>query len=215
MIETSEKEGKNPLNKKARNPTPPEIVEQEHGRYMIKAGLLQDTIMARAFPKPPSKFRHLVAEGSGETTDDAIEHLIAKLEQMRSDRRALRRLDPDLAGGVPTSEEYADALRSLSPGPKLLGILHDHALFGRRGTHLDQLAQTNEYPSAQDVLNSYEKLGRDILEVIEPDETAKSGLPFIVANPEGIDPHENGLRSLQPELQQAVLRLLGSERRPE
>lgn len=180
---------------------------------MIKAGLLQNTIVARAFPKPPSKFRHLVAEASGETTEDAIEHLIGKLEELRSERRSLRRSDPDLASGVPTAEEYADALRSLSPGPKLLGILHDHARFGRRGGQLEELAKAGDFSSVQELLNAYEKLGRDIFDIIEPDETLKTGLAVVMPNSETAGSQAHVLRSLQPELQEAVLRLLGTDRR--
>lgn len=203
------------MNKKAGKSTSPEIVEQAHGRYMIKAGLLQNTIVARAFPKPPSRFRHLVAEASGETTEEAIKHLIGKLEQLRSERRSLRRSDPDLASGVPTAEEYADALRSLSPAPKLLGILHDHARFGRRGTQLEELAKAGDFLSTQDLLNAYEKLGRDILDIIEPDEMLRTGLPVVMPSSADGGTQANALRSLQPELQEVVLHLLGPERRPE
>lgn len=200
------------MKKNAGKTTSPEIVEQEHGRYLIKAGLLHNTIVARAFPKPPSRFRHLVAEASGDTIDEAIERLIGKLEELLSERRSLRRADSDLAGGVPTAEEYADALRSLSPESKLLGILHDHALCGRRGLQLAELAKAGEYIYGQDVLNAYDKLGRDILNVIEPDEVVTTGLPVIMSGPEDRDQQANSPQSLQPELQEAVLRLLGSER---
>ncbi|GGD42145.1 hypothetical protein [Sinisalibacter lacisalsi] len=192
---------------------PPEIVELEHGRYMIKAGFLQNTIVARAFPKPPSKFRHLVAEASGKTTADAIERLIEKLEALRSERRVLRRADPALEPGVPTTEEYADALRSLSPGPKLLGVLHDHALSRRRGMQLADLAKAGDYSSVQDLLNAYEKLGADILKMIEPDEVLKSGLPVVMHLPEHDGLPSTDLAALQPELQDAILHLLGAERR--
>lgn len=64
------------------------------------------------------------------------------------------------------------------------------------------------------MLNAYEKLGRDILEVIEPDEGVKTGLPLIISDPENDGLQSNSPRALQPELEDAVLRLLGSERRP-
>lgn len=203
------------LKKKAKKAKPPVIVVQEHGRYLIKAGLLQNAVVARAFPKPPSKFRHLVAEASGETTEDAIERLIGKLEKLRSERRSLRRQDREIASGVPTAEEYADALRSLSPGPKLLGVLHDHALSGRRGMQLADLAKAGEFMSVKDLINAYEKLGRDFLTVIEPDEVLKTGLPVVMHGSGDGGRQANGAESLQPELQDAVLRLLGSERRTE
>lgn len=179
---------------------------------MIKAGVLQNTIVARAFPKPPSKFRHLIAEETGETAEDAIERLIGKLEELRLNRRSLRRADPALAMGVPTTDEYADALRNLSPGPKLLGVLHDHALFRRRKTPLANLLKENEFSSVQELLKAYEKLGTDMLKVIEPDEIIESGLSIVMPVPIAADPMSNEMGTLQPELQDAVLLLLGSER---
>lgn len=203
------------LKRNTRKAQPPQILEREYGRYLIKAGILNNAVVARAFPKPPSKFRHLIAEASGDTPEDAIERLIAELEKLRSDRRSLRRVDPALAMGVPTPDEYADALRSLSPSPRLLGILHDHALSRRRGRYLADLARENEYSSVQDVLTAYEKLGTDILKVIEPDDVVKSGLSIIMPFEAGADPTVNNVGTLQPELQDAVLDLLGSERRSE
>lgn len=201
-----------PLRKVMRQYEPPQIVEREHGRYLIKAGFLQNKTVARAFPKPPSKFRHLVAEASGDTPEDAIERLIGKLEQLRSDRRSLRRADPALAMGVPTSDEYADALRSLSPGPKLLGVLHDHALSRRLGRNLADLVKNTEFSSAQELLNAYEKLGTDILKAIEPDEVIDCGLSLILPHCVDANSPSNDVATLQPELQDAILHLLGSTR---
>lgn len=200
------------MGKTARKAQPPQIVEREHDRYMIKAGLLQNVVVARAFPKPPSKFRHLVAEASGKTPDDAIERLIAKLESLRSERRSNRRDDPSIPCGVPTPDEYADALRSLSPGPKLLGVLHDHALSRRRGIRLAELAKDADYASAGDLLAAYDKLGRDLLKVIEPDEARDTGLAVVMCGIEGDGLPPSDLGALQPELQDAVLRLLGVAR---
>lgn len=200
------------VGKISRKAQPPEIVEREYGRYMIKAGLLQNTIVARAFPKPPSKFRHLVAEAFGKTADDAIEQLIKTLEALRSERRSLRRDDPFLASGVPTSDEYADALRSLSPGPKLLRVLHDHALSRRRGLRMADLATAGEFATVQDLLSAYQRLGTDILRVVEPDEGPDVGLQIVMCGINGDGSLPNDIGALQPELQDAVLRLLGSDR---
>lgn len=201
------------LTKKTKKVQPPQIIEQEHGRYLIKAGVLNDTILARAFPKPPSKFRHLVAEASGGTPKEAIEKLIGKLEDLRLDRRALRRADPALPMGVPTTDEYADALRSLSPGPKLLGVLHDHALSRRRGRDLAELGKENEFSSVHDLIKAYEKLGSDILNVIEPDEVVEFGLFIVLPMPADVGTPSNNIGTLQPELQDAVLHLLGPKQR--
>lgn len=198
---------------KTKKAVAPQIVEREYGRYLIKAGLLQNTVVARAFPKPPSKFRHLVAEETGENVEDAVARLIAKLEALRSERRSLRRTDPAIASGVPTTEEYADALRSLSPGPKVLGVLHDHALARRLGMQLAELVKSAEFTSEKDLLSAYEKLGAEIARVIEPDENLDNCLPIILAMADDKGQIPEGAVSLQPELQDALLRLLGAERR--
>lgn len=203
------------MQKNAKKAKPPEIVEREHDRYLIKAGLLQNTIVARAFPKPPSKFRHLVAEASGKTADDAIEQLIKKLDALRSERRSLRRMHPSLSTGVPTTDEYADALRSLSPGPKILRVLHDHALSRRRGMQLTELAKAADFASAPDLLTAYEKLGKDIFNVIEPEETVDTGLPLVMHVHGDNDVQSDDVGALQPELQDALLHLLGSNRPPD
>ncbi|MFN3664108.1 hypothetical protein [Yoonia sp.] len=192
----------------------PAVVEHEHGRYLIKAGQLKDTIVARAFPKPPSKFRHLVAEETGKSTDDAIARLIDKLDGLRADRRTSRRTDPSLATGIPTSEEYADALRSYTTGPKLLGILHDHALLRQRGMVLSELAKAGEFATSQDLLNAYEKLGSDIYKLIEPEGTLTAALPVVVQLPDNGVLDASDVVILQPELQDALLQLLGTNRRP-
>lgn len=190
-----------------------DILHHEHDRYVIKAGVLQDKFVARAFPKPPSKFRHLVAEASGKSTEDAIERLIEKLETLRQEHRALRRVDQAMATGVPTTEEYADALRTLSPGPKLMGTLHDHALARRRGINLGELSKAGGFSSAKDLINAYEKLGMEIFKVVEPDETLDKGLSAVM-NVTGEDAvPSTTVGTLQPELQDALLHLLGVERR--
>ena len=197
----------------AKKAKPPAIIEQEHGRYMIKAGRLKETIVARAFPKPPSKFRYLVAEETGKSTDDAIARLIVKLDGLRIKRRSLRRFDPSLAAGIPTFEEYADAVRSLSPGPKVLGMLHDHALLRQRGMMLADLVKTGEFAAPQDLLNAYEKLGVEIYKLIEPDEAVTAGLPVVMQMPADGVLNARDTAILQPELQDALLQLLGTERR--
>lgn len=192
--------------------TSPRIVEREHGRYLIKAGILQDTFLARAFPKPPSRFRHLVAEASGASVDEAIDKLINKLNAQRIERRAQRRVDPGLPSGVPTSEEYTDALRRVSPSGKMLHMLHDHALSRRRGLPLPELLKSGDFQSQRDVLNAYGKLGLKIASEIEPDDMPKDGLPVVLTL--GLDEERlnNEVVTLQPELQEAVLHLLGDNR---
>lgn len=179
---------------------------------MIKAGQLQNFIVARAFPKPPSKFRHLVAEETGKSADEGIARLIDKLDALRTQRRAIRRRDPSLAAGVPTSEEYADALRSLSPGPKMLTILHDRAILSARGMEVRELAKTGEFASPKDLPSAYEKLGMQLFNEIEPSENLKAGLNIVLHVPEDRTLEDNDFAVLQPELRDAVMQLTGSDR---
>lgn len=197
---------------KKKSVKPPRIVEQEHGRYLIKAGVLHDTFLARAFPKPPSMFRHLVAEASGASIDEAIDRLKGKLDGLRAQRRSKRRVDAALPSGVPTSEEYADALRSVSPAVRMLHVLHDHALSRRRGLLLTELVKVGEFSSQQDLLQAYAKLGQRIASEIEPDEEPHSGLPFVVVLSDENERLTDKIAILQPELQDAVLHLLGENR---
>lgn len=197
---------------KKKSVKPPRIVEQEYGRYLIKAGVLHDTFLARAFPKPPSKFRHLVAEATGASIDQAIDRLKSELDALGENRRSKRRIDAALPSGVPTSEEYADALRSVSPAEKILHVLHDHALSRRRGLRLSELVKSSEFGSQQDLLQAYAKLGQRIAFEIEPDEKPRSGLPFVVVLSDENECLTDNIAILQPELQDAVLHLLGEKR---
>lgn len=129
------------------------------------------------------------------------------------ERRSLRREDPSLAVGVPTTEEYADALRSLSPGPKLLCVLHDHAMSRRRGMRLADLAKEGEFSSVQGLITAHQRLGTEIFKVIKPDEVLETGLSLIIHLPQDEGLPANGVAALQPELQDALLNLLGSRRR--
>lgn len=198
---------------KKKRVVPPRILERVHGRYLIKAGVLHDTFVARAFPKPPSKFRHLVAEATGKSAEEAIDHLIVRLKTLHSERRTQRRPDPALPSGVPTIEEYADALRSVSPTGKVLHALHEHALSRRRGLPLGDLVKSGDFRSLQDFLKAYDKLGLQIATEIEPDDLPDTGLPVVTVLPDQIERSPDEIAVLQPELQAALIDLLGEERK--
>lgn len=201
------------MKTKAKRAPEPKIIEAQHGRYLIKAGLLQNVFVARAFPKPPSKFRHLVAEASGDSAEVAIAQLVEKLETLRAEQRAERRADPMVPSGIPTRDEYADALRSISPGPKLLAVLHDHALSRRRGLPLKKLASGADFASVDDFLRFYDRLGSAIAAVIEPDDMPPTGRSIVLTmTGYTVDAGEDAA-TLQPELQDALLHLLGDDRR--
>ncbi len=47
----------------------PAILLGEHSRYQIKSGWLAGTFVARAFPKPPTTARGMIAEATGATEE--------------------------------------------------------------------------------------------------------------------------------------------------
>ena len=79
---------------------------------------------------------------------------------------------------------------------------------------LEELARAGEFSSVQDLITAYERLGKDIFKVIEPDEIPEAALQVIVILPEDHGLPPTNASALQPELQDALLRLLGSERPP-
>lgn len=192
----------------------PNITERTHDRYMIKAGMLNNGIVARAFPMPPSRFRHLVAEATGSSVEEAIEALIEKLDVIRRNRQSQRRADAILPCGVPTCEEYADALRAVSPSPRLLASLHEHALCGEYGMTAQELALAGSYVSSREVLEAYRKLAVEFFTVLEPDAVSDNKLPVILNMQSAAQQPEADIRvSLQPELCAAVVDLLGRDRK--
>ena len=54
-------------DKDTKKAAPPAILVGEHGRYQIKSGRLAGEYVARAFPKPPTKARGLIAEATAAT----------------------------------------------------------------------------------------------------------------------------------------------------
>ncbi|TGD41680.1 hypothetical protein EEB11_17385 [Pseudotabrizicola sediminis] len=74
------------------------------------------------------------------------------------------------------------------------------------------LATAGEFATVQDLLSAYQRLGTDILRVVEQDEGPDVGLQIVMCGINGDGSLPNDIGALQPELQDAVLRLLGSDR---
>lgn len=85
-----------------------------YGRYEIKSGYVAGVYMARAFPKPPTKARGLIAEATGETEEAAIIALHTAIDAREVRRAEDRRTDPRTGTQVPTSDEYVEALHSVN-----------------------------------------------------------------------------------------------------
>ncbi|SHH35146.1 hypothetical protein [Marivita hallyeonensis] len=90
--------------------TPTAVQLGVHGRYQIKSGRLSGEYVARAFPKPPTNARGLIAEARGATEEAAIAALHDVIDARESRRTEDRRIDEDSGSAVPSIEEYVEAL---------------------------------------------------------------------------------------------------------
>jgi hypothetical protein len=66
------KDKKKKKAKEVSSDIPTAIQLGEHGRYQIKSGRLAGEFVARAFPKPPTNARGLIAEARGASEEEAI-----------------------------------------------------------------------------------------------------------------------------------------------
>lgn len=96
--------------KDSKKDTPLPIHVSEHGRYQIKSGLLLGKFVARAFVKPPTTARGLIAEASGATEEAAITALHEVIDARETRRTEGRRTEPRTGVSVPSTEEYVEAL---------------------------------------------------------------------------------------------------------
>ncbi|MDU8912975.1 hypothetical protein [Aestuariicoccus sp. MJ-SS9] len=90
--------------------TPSAIQLGEHGRYQIKSGRLSGEYVARAFPKPPTNARGMIAEARGATEEAAIAALHDVIDAREVRRADDRRADPATGLAVPSTEEFVEAI---------------------------------------------------------------------------------------------------------
>ena len=86
----------------------------EYGRYQIKSACVAGVYTARAFPMPPTKARGLIAEATGKTEEAAIAALHCVIDARETRRSEDRRTDPSTGTPVPTSDEYVEALNTVT-----------------------------------------------------------------------------------------------------
>lgn len=94
--------------------TPPAVQFGEHGRYQIKSGRLAGEYVARAFPKPPTNARGLIAEAKGATEEAAIAALYEVIDAREFRRIEGRRIDAGTGLAIPSVEEYAEAIAQVA-----------------------------------------------------------------------------------------------------
>ncbi len=145
------------------------IIQIEHGNYVIKAGKLGGACVARAFPKPPSRNKGVIAEAKGRNEEDAIETLKAQIDDDQSRREETRRWEPATGFAIPLQDEYGEALRQTHLSDAQGAMLRLHALAGEDGITLHDLAEAAGYQSTQAGTSLYGKVARAVAQFLRID----------------------------------------------
>ena len=125
------------------------IIEEQHEKYLIKAGRLGGIYIARAFPKPPSKAQGVFAEAEGDSKQTAITALMAKIDARNSRRKEVRRWDDAASVSVPNEEEFLEALYQTPLSRPQVAMLKAQSFSRDEGMTLDQLARAAGYKSRE------------------------------------------------------------------
>lgn len=190
--------------------TPSAIQLGEHGRYQIKSGRLSGEYVARAFPKPPTTARGMIAEATGATEEAAIAALHDLIDAREMRRTDDRRADPATGLAVPSTEEFAEAVAQVALSRPQRAMLTALSLADEEGLSDARLASAAGYKSsasANRALASAGLLIASYLSLVAPYETGTSehdGTAFLGYR----GPHKNdedpGNWSLHAELREAV-----------
>ncbi|MBF9036310.1 hypothetical protein HKCCE2091_18870 [Rhodobacterales bacterium HKCCE2091] len=119
----------------------------EHGRYQIKSGRLSGEYVARAFPKPPTSARGMIAEARGATEEAAIAALHDAIDARELRRTDDRRSDPTTGQVVPSTEEFAEAVDQVALSRPQRAMLTALALADDEGLSEVRLASVAGYKS--------------------------------------------------------------------
>lgn len=188
----------------------PEVQTGEHGRYQIKSGRLQGTYVARAFPKPPTRARGLIAEATGNTEEAAVAALREVIDAQQSAKAAERRFDESLGQHVPSVEEFSEALHQVSLTRPQRAMLHNLSLAGAEGVSDTKLAYSSGYKSPLSANRSLERAALLIADFLSVDTIASKELPTSAAasllgyRAEHSNDEEEGNWILHEELRSAV-----------
>ncbi|WP_157054203.1 hypothetical protein [Ruegeria sp. 6PALISEP08] len=155
--------------RKSRNADVSGVIEEEFGKYLIKAGILSGNSVARAFPKPPAKTQAMIADAVGETPAIAIEALKEILEERDRERSTQRRLEGSSGTLVPSEREYTEALRQIRFTPAQVTMLRALSIAGKEGLTIGHLSQAAGYTSREASIKVFKKIGLLIAEYLELD----------------------------------------------
>lgn len=138
-----------------------------HGRYTIRAAILNKVPTARAFLT--GGVQGTVAEATASTVDEAIEKLKEQLDETIRQSLSERRHADDLDFDVPTSAEFGEALSIIKPHGGQLAMLRAHSAAGDEGLNSGELADAAGYAGFKSANLQYAKLAKAIAAAIECD----------------------------------------------
>ncbi|WP_299705071.1 hypothetical protein [uncultured Tateyamaria sp.] len=188
----------------------PPIHVGEHGRYQIKSGLLAGKFVARAFAKPPTEARGVIAEASGATEEAAIIALHDVIDERENRRIEARRKDPRTGISVPSIEEYAEALGHAALTSPQRAMLTALSIADADGLTDEQLAKAAGYKSHTSANRSLANAGRLFSDyfALETDSKVTSvaleSSSLLAFRGEPHDETDSGNWILYPELRDAV-----------
>ena len=148
--------------KEAKKDPSPAIRQSEYGRYQIKSGCLSGVYVARAFPKPETRARGLIAEATGTTEDAAITALHTALDARQDRRNEDRRTDAHTGASVPSTEEYMEALNTVSLTRPQRAMLMALSLAEADGLEEAMVANAGSYKSPTSANRALASVGRMI-----------------------------------------------------
>jgi hypothetical protein len=201
---------------KAKPKEMPAVQLGEHSRYQIKSGLLSGTFVARAFPKPPTKARGMIAEATGATEDAAIAALHEVLDAREDRRTGERRGDAQTGIDVPSVEEYREVMRQITMSGPQRAMLTALSLAGEDGLPEARMASAAGYKSRASANRSFVATGSLIAAYLSvgsraeaaADASEAAGMPegSALLGFRGATASEDGAGNwiLHPELRQAV-----------
>lgn len=160
-----------------------DIVEVAHRKYLIRAGLLGGVYVARAFPKPPSKARGLIAEAQGENEQGAVAALMSKIDARDARRMGERRWSDAMDCAIPNEAEFTEALYQTSLNAAQFAILKALALTREAGLSHAQLASAAGYKKQDTAAKLLSKIGDLFADYLAVDTTGSA-----FSTPDGTTP---------------------------
>jgi hypothetical protein len=145
----------------------------EYGRYQIKSGLVSGVYTARAFVKPPTKCRGLLAGATGKTEETAIAALYSAIDAREFSQIKDRRTDSNTGTRIPTSDEYIEALNTIKLTKPKWAMMMALSLAKANGLTEEKIASAGRYRSTASAQKALASAGLMIAEYLSTETATK------------------------------------------